>query len=277
MTDAGDAEGDPAAVLDVATVPWGVVRSLVVDSDWDAEIVRACRSLDANSVIWTPPRDGRSDCRGLLEVADLLVDVHVAARTPLGDSALGELTGLRSLVALTRARNALDLTTLTQVDQVTVDDRPGLVLPRGDRLRSVTVFRSRRQLADLVGAPALTHLRLVGPRAHVVRMETHLPALTSLVVEGGRVLSLSGLDAPRLQDLRLIGKPDGSEALDLSPLASLPELRTVAVSRAAAVTGLGGLVERSEVEVRIGRDTAVDGTGMSEAALRVVEARLARF
>ncbi|WP_284492489.1 hypothetical protein [Blastococcus capsensis] len=246
-------------VIETGTLAEKWIRRVEVNGDWDAACDRIYREVEANAISWRPPRRKGLTCDILLEYKESLRDLTVVTKkSPVEDSAISKLTNLSRLAALTRARNPLDLSRLERLVKLELDDRETVRGLRHPSLLNVHIFGSQRQLADFAGAHALQSLTLEGGPPEGVDLEVDLPSLRWLKVVDGGVESFAGLEAPRLEWLRVADRKPVFGGLDLAPLGKLRELRGITLTTAGKVKNLPAMAGNTQVDLRLGPHVAVD-------------------
>jgi hypothetical protein len=220
-------------------------RQLEVEGPWEPGWSALFGRERCNAVLWRPPR-ATSTCEPLLELVPALEHLRVVASKSMDDAALGEMTSLRSLEALTKGKRPLDLSALTHLRALFIDDRPGLTGFCGESLESAGFYNNQRRLGEFEQACRLTDLMLEGRRGQSVELRATLPMLTRLRVVDHVVESVGGLRTPLLELLHLDAS-QGPDELDLKPLAQMHQLKWLHVRgprhlrNVIALAGIAGL------------------------------------
>ena len=215
--------------------PVGTVRALEVEGPWTSACTARFSADGCDGVQWRPPKTkDRLACDHLVEFRPELRWLRMVTPQRMDDGAIGQLDRLESLSALTRGRNPLDLSDLTGLRHVALDDRPELTGFAGRRLEGAHFAFNQRRLAELEQASQLTQVKLEGSGTRSVDLSARMPRLTQLMVLTSKVESLDGLDAPNLVSLYLDGRRS-DHVLDVGPLADLPNLRSVSIRGPRAV------------------------------------------
>jgi hypothetical protein len=166
---------------------------------------------------------------------------RVALDGPLKDDTLVfELPRLAGLSLRTRCRKPLRLDGTPELDTLDVPDRPGLATVAAlTALRHCTIGKfTGADLAFLGAKPVLEDLRVEGRKASVsLDAVAEAPALRSLEAIDVMVPSLWPLAPLKgLRELVIAPNTDSvpHDPLDLTPVASLPDLHTLRISQPVA-------------------------------------------
>jgi hypothetical protein len=236
----------------------GPVRLLDVEGEWLDEYSERFLSKGCNGVTWSPPDRVGVNCKPIVRLEQRLDFIRIRAAKRMDDEDLAGLTRLRFLDATTLARNDLDLSSLTQLEILLIDDRQGLTGLTSPVLRGLTLYKTTRALGSLQSLPRLEKVHFESPRRHEHDLGASMPALQHLRIVGGRVSSLSALNAPSLEVLTIEGVEGGVE-LDLAPLAALGQLTHFSIDARTPMSlrNAGQLKDVMRVNFSTGRNVTV--------------------
>jgi hypothetical protein len=220
------------------------------------EVIARFRERGHTMLDWSPG-DAVNTLDGVLPLAEQLQRLTVYAPGCRDDSALARLTRIRELEAFTAGTNALDVSALTELQELTIADRPGLTGLDRVPLYRLWLRSTTRPLRELEAVGGLRELLIDWEGDEAVEPRAGLPLLEMLVVDARRLGSLAGLRVPALQ--ALVVRIGGQQQVDVSPLAACPGLRSLTVEGPCVLTGVAALAHLDAVTLRLFGGVTLDG------------------
>lgn len=257
-----------APIVEEATFVTGAYRVLSVEGPWEPAYGALFEQRECSALRW-----GWRRRRPLERVSDLALlrplramSLHVGVGD---DRALERLVELEYLDSTTGSQVGLDLSGLTKLRSLALDDRPALQLPSS--VHGLSLACSGRTSLDILSTCAanLNSFKLEAERQAQLLDLTTTPALSSLsrlTVDGAHAeLTATRLRLPALQYLQLLGPSRGSVTgrIDLSLLADSVHLRKITIRGAAEVLNAEALDALPVLErvLVVGKETVVRGDG----------------
>lgn len=227
----------------------GAYTGFTVRTPIGADALRSFHAGGHDALDWWP-RDDDADVGQLLPLASQLRVLTITAPACRDDRALAAMTALRRLDTRTRAANPLDLSALTQLQELEINDRAGLGGWQDLPLRRLQLTSVARPVRDLVALRHLEELLLSWDAGATVELSGVFPVLDLLVLACSNLPSSVEFVGPALEGLHLrySGAPT---QFDISFLAASPRLTHLSVEGSVTLVGAGALARPGPVQLRL--------------------------